>query len=135
MKWLCDSQRIWVEEEPSSVNAHSKIIENSLTLGLFDVALKHERAQKLRRIPNFEILSIAMAKSSIDDKKKVLGLLDELVVSFPNDSGLLITAANLYLQVSSFDKALAVIDALLEEERGFKKTVVEGKDFDCERRS
>ena len=65
--------------------------------------------------PNFEILSIAMAKSSIDDKKKVLNLLDELVVSFPNDSGLLITVANLYLQVSSFDKALTVIDILLEE--------------------
>ena len=47
--------------------------------------------------------------------KKVLNLLDELVVSFPNDSGLLITVANLYLQVSSFDKALTVIDILLEE--------------------
>ncbi len=108
--------KVWVEEEPSSVNAHSKIIENSLRLGLYDVALSSMKELKnLGGSPNFEILSIAMAKSSIDDKKKVLNLLDELVVSFPNDSGLLITVANLYLQVSSFDKALTVIDILLEE--------------------
>ena len=108
--------RIWVAEEPSSVSAHSKIVENSLMLGLYDVALSSMKALKnLGGSPNFEILLIAMAKSSVDDKKKVLDLLEALVTSYPNDTGLLFTAANLYFQVSSLDKGLKAINVLLEE--------------------
>ena len=75
--------KVWVAEEPSSVNAHSKIVENSLRLGLYDVALSSMKALKnLGGSPNFEILLIAMAKSSVDDKKKVLNLLDDLLYLF-----------------------------------------------------
>jgi len=108
--------KMWVEEEPSSVDAHSKIIENSLVVGSYEVALSSMKELKdLGGSPNFEILLIALAKSSVDDKKKVLDLLEGLVASFPDDSGLLITVANFYFQVSSFDKALKVINVLLEE--------------------
>ncbi len=108
--------KMWVEEEPSSVDAHSKIIENSLVVGSYELALSSMKELKdLGGSPNFEILLIALAKSSVDDKKKVLDLLEGLVASFPDDSGLLITVANFYFQVSSFDKALKVINVLLEE--------------------
>ena len=114
--------KMWVEEEPSSVDAHSKIIENSLVVGSYEVALSSMKELKdLGGSPNFEILLIALAKSSVDDKKKVLDLLEGLVASFPDDSGLLITVANFYFQVSSFDKALKVINVLLEESMNPKR--------------
>ena len=81
--------KIWALEEPSSVIAHSKIIEKSLSLGLFDVALSSMKdLKKLGESPNFEILTIAMAKSPTDEKKKILGILEELIASYPNDSAL-----------------------------------------------
>ena len=114
--------KIWALEEPSSVSAHSKIIEKSLSLGLFDVALSSMKdLKKLGESPNFEILTIAMAKSPTNEKKKILAILEELVASYPNDSGLLMTAATFYSQVLSFDKALTVINALLREDVDSKK--------------
>ena len=114
--------KIWALEEPSSVSAHSKIIEKSLRLGLFDVALSSMKdLKKLGESPNFEILTIAMAQSPTNEKKKILRILEELVASFPNDSGLLITIATFYSQVLSFDKALTVINALLKEGVDSKK--------------
>jgi len=114
--------KIWAAKEPNSLNAHSKIIEKSLRLGLFDVALSSMKdLKKLGGTPNFEILTIAMAERPTNEKKKILGVLEELIASFPNDPGLLITAATFYSQVSSFDKALTVINALLREGEDPKK--------------
>ena len=108
--------RVWASEDPNSKNAHSKIIENSLGLGVFDVAVASmETLKRLGGSPNFEILPIAMANSLMSDKKKIANLLGELVVSFPNDYGLRVTAASSYSQVASFDKALILINTLLKE--------------------
>jgi len=124
-----DSARLWVELEPSNLEAHftvaaqfSKLQKPLLALPHMDVVLEWDGKV------NYVMIAAASAKLPETERQQVSSKIDDLLLKHPTNDQLLTAKAMLLQQAGNFEQALPIIQSALQaNEDNYHAIMVEAR--------
>ena len=119
------TSKIWVEQEPDSIEARRYLSEQLLRIGDMEQAIVHMEAIKsLGGLANFE--SFAYSAANMDDKGRevLLEAMSRMLAEYPGDEQLLFSKAVLLEQSGQLEEALQLANQLLVSKKDINVIVL-----------
>ena len=119
------TSKIWVEQEPNSIEAHRYLSEQLLRIGDMEQAIVHMEAIKsLGGLANFE--SFAYSAANMDDKGRevLLEAMSRMLAEYPGDAQLMFSKAVLLEQSGQLEEALQLANQLLVSKKDINVIVL-----------
>ena len=119
------TSKIWVEQEPNSIEARRYLSEQLLRIGDMEQAIVHMEAIKnLGGLANFE--SFAYSAANMDDKGRevLLEAMSRMLAGYPGDEQLLFSKAVLLEQSGQLEEALQLANQLLVSKKDINVIVL-----------
>ena len=119
------TSKIWVEQEPDSIEARRYLSEQLLRIGDMEQAIVHMEAIKnLGGLANFE--SFAYSAANMDDKGRevLLEAMSRMLAEYPGDEQLMFSKAVLLEQSGQLEEALQLANQLLVSKKDINVIVL-----------
>lgn len=119
------TSKIWVEQEPNSIEARRYLSEQLLRIGDMEQAIVHMEAIKnLGGLANFE--SFAYSAANMDDKGRevLLEAMSRMLAEYPGDAQLMFSKAVLLEQSGQLEEALQLANQLLVSKKDINVIVL-----------
>ena len=119
------TSKIWVEQEPDSIEARRYLSEQLLRIGDMEQAIVHMEAIKnLGGLANFE--SFAYSAANMDDKGRevLLEAMSRMLAEYPGDAQLMFSKAVLLEQSGQLEEALQLANQLLVSKKDINVIVL-----------
>ncbi len=119
------TSKIWVEQEPDSIEARRYLSEQLLRIGDMEQAIVHMEAIKsLGGLANFE--SFAYSAANMDDKGRevLLEAMSRMLHQYPGDDQLMFSKAVLLEQSGQLEEALQLANQLLVSKKDINVIVL-----------
>ena len=119
------TSKIWVEQEPDSIEARRYLSEQLLRIGDMEQAIVHMEAIKnLGGLANFE--SFAYSAANMDDKGRevLLDAMSRMLAEYPGDEQLMFSKAVLLEQSGQLEEALQLANQLLVSKKDINVIVL-----------
>ena len=119
------TSKIWVEQEPDSIEARRYLSEQLLRIGDMEQAIVHMEAIKnLGGLANFE--SFAYSAANMDDKGRevLLEAMSRMLAEYPGDEQLMFSKAVLLEQSGQHEEALQLANQLLVSKKDINVIVL-----------
>lgn len=119
------TSKIWVEQEPDSIEARRYLSEQLLRIGDMEQAIVHMEAIKnLGGLANFE--SFAYSAANMDDKGRevLLEAMSRMLAEYPGDAQLMFSKAVLLEQSGQLEEALQLANQLLVSKKNINVIVL-----------
>ena len=119
------TSKIWVEQEPNSIEARRYLSEQLLRIGDMEQAIVHMEAIKsLGGLANFE--SFAYSAANMDDKGRevLLEAMSRMLAEYPGDEQLMFSKAVLLEQSGQLEEALQLANQLLVSKKDINVIVL-----------
>ena len=119
------TSKIWVEQEPDSIEARRYLSEPLLRIGDMEQAIVHMEAIKnLGGLANFE--SFAYSAANMDDKGRevLLEAMSRMLAEYPGDEQLMFSKAVLLEQSGQLEEALQLANQLLVSKKDINVIVL-----------
>ena len=119
------TSKIWVEQEPDSIEARRYLSEQLLRIGDMGQAIVHMEAIKsLGGLANFE--SFAYSAANMDDKGRevLLEAMSRMLAEYPGDEQLMFSKAVLLEQSGQLEEALQLANQLLVSKKDINVIVL-----------
>jgi len=119
------TSKIWVEQEPDSIEARRYLSEQLLRIGDMEQAIVHMDAIKnLGGLANFE--SFAYSAANMDDKGRevLLEAMSRMLAEYPGDEQLMFSKAVLLEQSGQLEEALQLANQLLVSKKDINVIVL-----------
>ena len=117
--------KIWVEQDPGSIEAHRYVSEQLLRRGEMEQAIVHMEAIKgLGGLANFESFAYSAANMDDNGREVLLEAMSRMLSQYPGDEQLMFSKAVLLEQSGQLEEALQLADQLLVNKKNINVIVL-----------
>ena len=119
------TSKIWVEQEPDSIEARRYLSEQLLRIGDMEQAIVHMEAIKsLGGLANFESFAYSAANMDDEGREVLLEAMSRMLAEYPGDEQLMFSKAVLLEQSGQLEEALQLANQLLVSKKDINVIVL-----------
>jgi tetratricopeptide (TPR) repeat protein len=119
------SARLWAEVEPDNIEAHRHSAELLMRSGDLENAILHmESVKNLGGLANFDVFAYRAANLDDTGREALLRAISRMLENYPDDDQLKFSKAVLLEQKGEMEEALALANALLENEENINVVIL-----------
>ena len=119
------TSKIWVEQEPDSIEARRYLSEQLLRIGDMEQAIVHMEAIKsLGGLANFESFAYSAANMDDEGREVLLEAMSRMLAEYPGDEQLMFSKAVLLEQSGQLEEALQLANQLLVSKKNINVIVL-----------
>ncbi len=106
--------KIWVEQEPESLDAHRFAADQLMKAGDLEAAIVHmEAIKRLGGLANFDVFAYRAANLDDETRQSLLDAISTMLEEYPGDEQLMFSKAVLLEQSGDLEEALGLANTLL----------------------